>query len=81
MQACPWLEELSVVGCKGATNADFGALAAAPRALRSLAVGGAVMSWREEVALAGGQGGWLGGHFGGCADELERSGYSLWCVD
>ncbi|GAB4813126.1 hypothetical protein N2152v2_000172 [Parachlorella kessleri] len=51
-QACPGLEELSVVDCKGATNDDFLALAGAVCALRSLAVGGADLSWREDMALA-----------------------------
>lgn len=48
-----------MVGCTGGTSGDLQALGAALRALRRLAVGGAVMSWREEVALPGEEAGAL----------------------
>lgn len=52
--ACPNLRELSVVGCRGIADTDFCALAAGMAGLQKLAVGGAVLSWREETSLKGG---------------------------
>ena len=53
-----------MVGCKGATDADFAGLAGTlGGGLRKLAVGGAALTWREEAALTG-EGGAFGWLFG-----------------
>ena len=51
--SCTNLTHLSLVGCQGATSAEWQACSAALSELRSLAVGGPALSWREEHALTG----------------------------